>query len=52
MEHIGLKFSSGSMQVALDPVTKKVNIIANINGTAVTGNMKLKPVKAANKESK
>ena len=51
MEHIGLKFKVGFMQVSLDPDTKKVNIIANIKGTAVTGNVTLKPVKAA-KESK
>ena len=51
MEYIGLTFKSGSMQVALDPETKKVNITANIKGTALTGNMTLKPVKAA-KESK
>lgn len=51
MEQIGLKFKSGSMQVSLDPDSKKVNIIANIKGTDVTGNMTLKPVKAA-KESK
>ena len=51
MEQIGLKFKSGSMQVSLDPNTKKVNIIANIDGTNVTGNMTLKPVKAT-KENK
>ena len=51
MEYIGLKFKSGFMQVSLDPDSKKINIIANINGTDVTGNMTLKPVKSA-KESK
>ena len=51
MEYIGLKFESGFMQVSLDPDRKKVNIMANIKGTDVTGNMTLKPVKAA-KENK
>lgn len=51
MEHIGVKFSSGYMEIALDPDTKKVSITANINNTAVSGNVTLKPVKAA-KESK
>ena len=51
MEHIGVKFSSGYMEIALDPDTKKVNINANINNTAVSGNVTLKPIKAA-KEAK
>lgn len=51
MEYIGLKFKSGFMQVSLNPDSKKINIIANINGTDVAGNMTLKPVKSA-KESK
>lgn len=51
MEHIGVKFSSGDMLVALDPESKKVNITATIKDTAFSGNVTLKPVKAA-KESK
>ena len=51
MEQIGMKFASGYMLITLDPDTKKVNITANINDTAVSGNVTLKPVKAA-KESK
>lgn len=51
MEHIGIKFPSGHMLVSLDPDTKKVNITANINDTAVSGKVTLKPEKAA-KESK
>lgn len=51
MEHIGVKFSSGYMEIALDPDTKKVNITANIKDTAVSGNVTLKPAKAV-KESK
>lgn len=51
MEQIGIKFSSGDMLVTLDPDTKKVNVTANIKDTAFTGNMTLKPVKAA-KEAK
>lgn len=47
MENIGVKFSSGYMLVKLDPDTKKVNITATINNTAVSGNITLKPVKAA-----
>ena len=39
------------MLVTLDPDTKKVNVTANIKDTAFTGNMTLKPVKAA-KEAK
>ena len=46
MEQIGIKFKSGYMIVSLDPETKKVNIAANINNTAVSGNAILKPVKA------
>lgn len=51
MEHGGLKFSSGSIIISLDPDSKKVNITGNIKDTAVTGNVTLKPVKAA-KEKK
>lgn len=51
MEHIGIRFKSGYMIVALDPESKKVNISANIKDTAVTGSATLKPVKAT-KESK
>ena len=51
MEQIGVKFASGHMLVILDPDTKKVNITATINDTAMAGNVTLKPVKAA-KESK
>ncbi len=51
MEHVGIKFKSGYMIVALDPETKKVNITANIKDTALTGNTTLKPVKAT-KETK
>lgn len=51
MEYVGVKFKSGDMLVALDPDTKKVNITANIKNTAVSGNVTLKPEKAA-KEKK
>lgn len=51
MEQIGVKFKSGHMLVILDPDTKKVNITATINNTAVSGNTTLKPVKTA-KEAK
>ena len=51
MEQIGVKFSSGHMLVTLDPDNKKINVTATINDTAYTGNMTLKPVKAA-KEAK
>lgn len=51
MEQIGVKFKSGHMLVTLDPVTKKVDITANIDNTAVAGKVTLKPVKAA-KENK
>lgn len=51
MEQIGIRFSSGYMLVTLDPETKKVNITADIKDTAVSGNVTLKPAKAA-KESK
>ena len=51
MEQIGVKFASGDMLVTLDPDTKKVNIIATIKDTDLTGNVTLKPVKAA-KEKK
>lgn len=51
MEQIGIKFKSGDMLVSLDPNTKKVNITATINNTALSGNITLKPVKAA-KEAK
>lgn len=51
MEQIGAKFSSGYMLIKLDPDTKKVNITGNIKGSVVSGNVILKPAKAA-KESK
>ena len=51
MEQIGVKFASGHMLVTLEPDTKKVNITATINDTNVSGNVTLKPVKAA-KETK
>ncbi len=51
MEQIGIKFRSGDMLVSLDPDTKKVQVTANINNTAMAGNVTLKPVKAA-KEAK
>lgn len=47
MEQIGIKFSSGHMLIVLDPDTKKVDITANINNTAVSGKVTLKPAKAA-----
>ena len=51
MEYIGLKFKSGSMQVSLNPETKKVDITANINNTELSGKVTLKPDKTA-KENK
>lgn len=51
MEYVGLKFKTGDILIALDPEKKKVNITGDINGTAVTGSMTLKPVKAV-KEAK
>ena len=52
MEQIGAKFSSGYMLITLNPDSKKVNITGTIKDTAVSGNVTLKPVKAAKMESK
>ena len=51
MEHIGVKFSSGYMEIAIDPDTKKLDVTANIKDTDLTGKVTLKPVKTA-KENK
>ena len=51
MELIGAKFKSGYVQLSLDPDSKKVIITGMIKDTAVTGNVTLKPVKAAKEKN-
>ena len=53
MDRAGIRFSNSEyLNFELDPETKKVTIIAVIDGTAVAGTVTLTAAKAAKMESK
>lgn len=53
MDRVGVRFSGSKyINVELDPETKKVTIIADIDGTTVAGTVTLTAGKAAKMENK